>query len=138
MEDRKLLNLLMSEMFNAVTDDSLLQVKFTNAEKTKGDVFEGTTPMDGAEVLVMAEQSRDVLKNRAYTKVVRSMQSVANRKIFQESQTTEDMIFGKAVLWTLDVMNNKFRNIGSLRQSNAPAKEEYRELMPKVSQKKKK
>ena len=116
-------------MFNAVTEESFLQVRFRNKEKTTGEIFEGKDMLDASETLNLASQARSIRQFRVWTKLVKSMQYTANEKLFMGSQTTDDMIFAKAVLWTLKVMDEKLENIGKLHNTKAKDKESKMKLL---------
>ena len=46
--------------------------------------------------------------------LIESMQYSANDSLFNKSQTIDDMVFAKAMLYTLDVMEKKVENISQL------------------------
>lgn len=116
MEKEKLLNLLLSELFNAVTEESFLQVKGDN-------IYAGTTQLDQLTVMQYAEEARMIQKTNLYRALQKHMKAAANQRLYLQSQNTDDMIFGKAMLWNMKVRHEKLVKIGDITSTSAPLKE---------------
>lgn len=116
MEKEKLLNLLLSELFNAVTEDDLLQVKGDN-------IFRGTEPLSKSMVLQYATEARSMQKMSLYKAMQKHFQGAANQKMYLSSESVDDLTFGKATLWNMRTYHNKIVAIGNITETNAPQKE---------------
>ena len=108
MLKRRIINWLLKSLFNAVTENDILTSK-------GGQVFRGKKALNTfeAEELINGAQA---LQNMGIWKQLRDeMKWVANDRIYNKSVTTDDLIFPKAVLYTLDVMQSKISNLAKLK-----------------------
>ena len=129
---RRILNWLLKDLFNAVTEDSFLEIRFKNKEGTVGDILQGGKPLNGAEVAELSSQARVITKRfSVWRKLVDSMTWKANERMYWKAQNHEDMIFGKAVLWTLEVMEAKLENMARLSGTAVPEDPEFKPLKKK-------
>lgn len=114
-EKRKLLNLLLSDLFNAASEDDFLHIETIDDGVGGYDtLFKGKEPLPPAQVKAAASEAKALLKVPLLEQILESMKYVANAKMYNSSKNDEDMVFGKAMLWCLDVIENKIKNISKL------------------------
>ena len=106
---QRLLNYLLKHLFNAVTENHVMRYngkQFTIAGKIlpENDV-QGI--ISGAEAM----QNLDIWKL-----MILDMKHEANKAMYQNSKSIEDMTFGKAMLLTIDVMQRKIDKIANIKK----------------------
>lgn len=103
---RRILNFLLRHLFNAVTEDDILVYKPETGKMYIAGQEQTYKTIEGfkTDVYVM----RDL---PLWQQLKKDMQHVANKKMYLNSRTTDDMIFGKAMLHTLDVIELKMNRI---------------------------
>jgi len=102
-----ILNFLLRHLFNALTEADVLVVS------GKSVIIQGevVSPEIRTEIISGAR----MLQQLAFWKLLRrEMQIEANRRIYLKSLTQDDLIFGKAVLWTIDLMEKKIDNLSRM------------------------
>lgn len=109
-----LANKLLEYLFKAPTENSFLHIEYTNTEKTKGRIYVGKELLTEAESHNLAVEARTILKLGAYNKLRGSLQETAQEMLFNKAKTVDDMLFAKAILYTLDVLNTKLKNLSKL------------------------
>lgn len=110
----KIANILLASLFKAPTTDGFLQVKFNDTEQTKGIIFEDGIPLAAPEATNLSREARTIQHLAIYQKLHGSLRATAYDMLFNKSKTIDDMIFAKAVLYALDVFDQKLKNIGRL------------------------
>jgi len=105
---RYLANKLLKHLFNAVTEDDVL--RFDGAHLVlRGNKLSETQV---AELRSGAEAIRQL---EVWTLLVADMQHQANLMIFNKSKTGDDLLFGKACLHTLDVIQKTIKRIATIK-----------------------
>lgn len=67
------------------------------------------------EEMKVIKQDADIFKNSLIWNVLRrELQLAANERMFDKSQTIEDIVFGKAMLYNLDLIDKKLKNLSML------------------------
>ena len=97
---RKFVQFLVQRLFNTITEDDLL--------KTIGrdTYFQGKVL--SPEIFVKVKQDAIVFRESLLWKVVSNDAKFrANKQIFESSNNTQDILFGKALLYLLDVIEKK-------------------------------
>ena len=102
-----ILNWCLRKLWNAVTSDSFLKIE-VKSDGT-GRVVEGSELLNKTHVLELASEARTILALPLYTKLTKSMKFTSNEMMYEKSKTIDDMIFGKALLWTLEVIDEKLK-----------------------------
>lgn len=108
----KVLNLLLRHLFNAVTEDSFLKTTLQGG-KVRG-IMLGDKALTENEANELSNDAKFLKRSRLWKLLIESMQYSANDSLFNKSQTIDDMVFAKAMLYTLDVMEKKVENISQL------------------------
>lgn len=63
---------------------------------------------------VLASESRILAQSRPLNLILREMKYLSNKQMFENSKTTDDMIFGKAMLYTIDIIEKKINSLSKL------------------------
>ena len=99
-----LLNLVIKRLFNGITEEDILVQR-------NGRFFIGRHRLTEQEVYTLKTDATFILDSEMWKTLVKCMKYEANRQMYEKSKNVEDMIFGKAVLWTIDIMEKKLKNI---------------------------
>jgi hypothetical protein len=70
------------------------------------------SPQDRQQIIIDASLIKDSIYWELLTK---DMRFHACDMMYNQSKTVEDMVFGKAVLWCIDVMEKKLNNISNVK-----------------------
>lgn len=103
-----ILNWCLKHLFCAATVNDVLVVKRVGQDK---EIWRGNTMIPLPEMKELQSQAKTLLKFGVYSDIMQSLKGTANQMLFEKSKTTDDMIFGKAMLYTLDVLDQKLKNI---------------------------
>lgn len=113
MEKKKVkkLNSSIEHLFKMVTEKDFLVNK-------GGILYLGGRALDEKETLSLVEQAKTIKSFPLWQIMLNEMVMAANKKIFFESVEVDDIVFGKAALWALDVFAKKVDNLSNFRNSN--------------------
>jgi hypothetical protein len=112
-----ILNWCMKHIWNAITEDSFMKIDAAN-----GTVIIGNNLLPEVETIELASEARTIVKLPIFKKINESLKYTANEMLYQKSKTIDDIIFAKAVLWILEVQEEKYKNIGKIKQKDFPKK----------------
>lgn len=105
---RSLTNRLLKYLFNAVTEDDILKVQNGNFI-INGKVLDQMSKDD-------ITSGADAIKRMVtWQLLIKDLKWTANDAIFNKSKTEADLIFPKAILFTLDLMEKKLENLSKLK-----------------------
>ena len=104
----KVLNYVVRHLFNGITDDDVL------ALNKKGEVYVNNLLLPKENVKGMASGARSLAKMEIWKILNKEMKNIANQKIYITSSSIDDIIFGKAMLYNLEVLNKKIENLSRL------------------------
>lgn len=104
---RKFINLLVKHIYKFVTVEQIL-------EQRGKDIYLMGKKLEPKYVNEMRNQAITILDLEVYQLIMREMHAEANRQMFLKSQTFDDMMFGKAMLFCLDVINQKLVKLSQL------------------------
>ena len=104
----------MRNLFCAITEDAFLRVQMVKGKETQANIYEGETKLSDIETNELAAQARAIKSFTLFRKLMDSMRWTASEMMFQKSKNEQDMMFGKAVLYTLEVLERKIDNIGRI------------------------
>ena len=128
---KKLLNLIVQDIFCGIVTDDIL--RFDN-----NGFWIGTHQLDRQEVASLQVQATMIRDSYLWKLLVKNIQNLANKKMFDKSQNFDDMYFGKAMLYELDVLDTTLKNLETLKvelpeletngkQSKKSSKEDFKE-----------
>ena len=96
---KRLLKWVVKHLFCGITEDDFVQMK----------------KMDKPEQLQLKEEAKYLQAMQLWQQLNKEMKLAANERMFTKSNSTEDMIFGKAMLYTLEVMKTKMNNLEKIK-----------------------
>lgn len=95
----RVLNLLLRNLFNAVTINDIIVVN-------KGRVIVAGKELTKAQILALKSDAKLLERCELYKLIKKNLRHEAHNRLYNNSVTTDDMIFGKAMLHNLSLMNN--------------------------------
>lgn len=100
-----ILNWLIKDLLKVVTEEDVLRTNEKGGIIYRGRVLE----KDSIDVI---KREAEILENSQTLKLLLlDMEYVAQKIMFEKSQTYDDMMMGKAVLYTTDVLRKKIKNL---------------------------
>lgn len=104
---RKLVRFIVKDLFNLVDGEDILRV-----DTRGGIIFRGQVlPKEEVEAIKRdAAHFRDSFLWKALTNEVKY---IANKRMFEKSQTLDDILAGKLLLYILDVLENKIKQLSN-------------------------
>lgn len=105
-----ILNYILRNLFNTVTVDDILVYNPNTKEMRVGDK---TLPAKDKQDIISGAES--IRRMYVWEMLVKDIKYQSNKMIFENSSTIDDTLFGKAVLYTLDVIEKKLKNLSELR-----------------------
>lgn len=106
----KILTETVSSLFNTISAEDVL---FRNKD---GVWILGERKIDEGQFRQYAEEAEIILKFGVWREAVRCMKYLSNRKMFFESQTTDDLLAGKLLLYFLQELENILKKAESLKK----------------------
>lgn len=99
---------LVKDLFHAVTTEDVIVVKSPN-------VFVDGVVLTAGDKMELINGAKALKQMMVWNVLMREMRSVAGRRIIEDSRTIEDIVFGKAMLYALDVLEKKVEHLSVLR-----------------------
>jgi hypothetical protein len=100
-------NYLLKHLLNAITEDQIL---IHNGKK----FIVGGKELPEADYRDITSGAQAIKSMYVWQLLCKEMKYHANEDIFNKSQTIDDVMFGKAVLYTVDVMEKKLDKLSKL------------------------
>ncbi len=109
MTPRKMaqMNRVMRSVFKAVTEEDILR-NVNNHIVYKGQPI---TPEFAKELSAEAQM---IMNTNLWKMLTDEMVYEAQQIMFERASSTDDMFFGKAIIWSIDVMKRKLMNLAKL------------------------
>jgi len=104
----RLLNLLARHLFKLVTEDEFL--KFNSKD---GKLYLRGNPLTNDQMNSIVEQAKTIQSLDLWKLLMLEMTFIANKKIALDSVSLDDVLGGKYVLYTLDVLSRKVYNLSN-------------------------
>ena len=101
----KLIKFVTQKLLKAVTEDELLRVDERGTMICRGE----EVPREMREQL--AKEAYFIRSSATYKLLKKDMQFVAQQRMFDKSENFDDMLFGKAQLYVLDILDRKLKNL---------------------------
>jgi hypothetical protein len=99
---------LFKHLFNAISEEDLL--RYVN-----GKFYVGGKLMDKRSAGSIASQAKNIINAPVWTYLVKDIKFIANDRMYNKSTTVDDLIFGKAMLYNLDIMETKLTNLTKIK-----------------------
>lgn len=104
----RLLNLILKRVFNSVNEEDVFRIVGSKA-------FVGRNEMSQSDQQQILMDARFIKESVYWKLLLDDMRFSANDRIFNKSTSMDDVVFGKAVLWCLDVMDSKLSNLSKMK-----------------------
>lgn len=101
------INLICKDLFNSISEkDCLTTIKGKLAYRGK--------VLDQKQRDIIISQAREIKNMDLFQLLCNEMKYLSNKKMYYESQTPEDILFGKAALWVIDILEKKIDKLSTL------------------------
>ena len=101
-------NYLLKNLFNAINEEDILKYQ-------KGKFIIKGTPLDTRATGNFVSQANSILKSQLWKHLTDDLKYIANQRMYEKSTTIDDLIFGKAMLYNLDILENKLKRLSTLK-----------------------
>lgn len=101
------INYITKALYNDVKKEDILVLK-------DGKLHLNGQPVSPETLKSLANQAQAIQTFDIYKLLMDEMRVLANKKLYYDSKTEYDMLFAKAMLWTIDVLEKKLANISKL------------------------
>lgn len=97
----------MNRLFNSITEDDVLKIVGNNI------YYKNTllTKKQRDGIILEAKTIKDLA---AFKIMVDELKWSANKKMYVNSNSVEDMVFGKAALWIIDILEQKVNKLSQM------------------------
>ncbi len=112
----RLLNSLLRHLFNTFTVGEFLTVQVIKDSKGKlnSKVWAGKFQLPDSDANLMGSEARSIQKMLVWRRVVDDMKSQATDALVNKSKIIDDMVFSKAMLYTLDMLEKKLEQLSNI------------------------
>lgn len=99
--------MIMNRLFNSITEDDVLKIVGNNV------YYKNTllTKKQRDGIILEAKTIKDLA---AFKIMVDELKWSANKKMYVNSNSVEDMVFGKAALWIIDILEQKINKLSQM------------------------
>lgn len=106
----------LQSLKNFILQDLLLAVVPEEVLEYKDNVFYiHGTPLSYEQSEELVNEAKALKKLQLWQWLFQDMKRISNKRIFEHSQSFQDMEFGKAVLYVVDVIEKKITNIANMK-----------------------
>jgi hypothetical protein len=103
-----LLNKSLKMLYNTVSEDDILRMRGTK-------LYIGDKMLTDGDRRSIKSGAVSIQSLETWKLLVKEMKYMSNKQMYENSSTVDDMIFGKAMLYTIDMMEKKIRNLSKLK-----------------------
>ena len=103
-----LLNKILKGLFNAVTENDIL--RYSN-----GKMYLGKNLLTDADRISITSGADNLKQMYVWQLLNTELKYLANKQMFEKSNSIDDIIFGKAMLYNLDLLEKKIDNLSKLK-----------------------
>jgi len=104
----KIQNWLLKNLFNAISEDDILKYE-------KGKFLLRGIPLDTRVTGNFVSQANSILKSQLWKHLTDDIKYISNQRMYEKSTTIDDVIFGKAMLYNLDILERKLERLSKLK-----------------------
>lgn len=106
---RALLAAATRRLFNTIDEEDLLKV-----DKTSGQWTYMGRPFGKDELMVVVQHAKGLIDSRLWAVLQADIKYQANRRIYIDSRTEEDLVAGKLLLYLGDIIHTRLKRLASL------------------------
>ena len=108
---KQLARFIIEDVFNMVSEDDILKI-VRSGNPTQSDVWHyKNNALTQAQVDRLKSQAKSFAQSELWTILKTELQFQATQKGLVKSQTTEDMIASKILLYLIDVIDSKLKSM---------------------------
>ena len=104
----KLQNYLLKNLFNAIGEDEVLKYQ-------KGKFILRGKLLDDRATGNFVNQANSIVNSQLWKHLTDDLKYIANQRMYEKSTTIDDLIFGKAMLYNIDILENKLKRLSTLK-----------------------
>ena len=104
---QRVLNYLLRHLFNAVTEEDVLLYKGNK-------FYVGGMELPDSDSQDIISGAKGMKEMYIFQLLMKDMKNEANKAIYHKSKTMDDVNFGKAMLFTIDVIEKKIEHLSNL------------------------
>lgn len=105
----KVANYILKNLFNTITADDILV--YNPNDKTFQVADKALPAGDRQDIISGARSIRNMY---VWEMINKDMKYQSNKITYEKSENTDDMIFGKAILYSLDVIDKKLKSLSEI------------------------
>ena len=111
-----LLNFVLRHIWNGLTEDDILSIRTQSTPKGEKmiEIYMGLNRIPDDEAKQFGTDARLITKLPVYKKVLSHARADLKDRLVNKSKIVDDMVFCKAGLYTLDVVENTFKKMADL------------------------
>lgn len=102
------INLITKDLFNTVGEQDVISIEGK-------ELFYKEKVLTDADKKSIISQAKTIQDMGLWKILVDELKYLSNRKMYFDSKTEEDILFAKAMLWTVDVMEKKIDKLSKLK-----------------------
>lgn len=106
---RALLAAATRRLFNTIDEDDLLKVDKASSQWT----YMGR-PLGKEEMMVIIQQAKGLIDSRLWAVLLADIKYQANRRIYIDSKSEDDLVAGKLLLYLGDIIHTRVKRLASL------------------------
>lgn len=111
-------NWLLKHLLCAVTEQDVLSILQDRLGKTIR-LYLGKEQITDGEYLTLLEEAKFLEKTRLWSILTNSLAEQAKLRMFEQAKTSEDLYFGKAMLYCIDTQKKLIDRIKTYKQADA-------------------
>ncbi|GEM_PF-6606479 len=97
---KKLLNFFLKNLYCAILEDEILPWKSITPEE-RG---------------ILIDEATLIKSSRLFDRLTESMKQSAHKRMFEKSQSWDDMYFGKAVLYVVEILKSRVEALSKAKK----------------------
>lgn len=104
---KRFINWLIKDLYNTIDKDDILRVE-------KGVVYYKGKALDKDGIQILRENAETFKNSKIWRLLRNQVKYEANKKMFNESRVPADILFGKATLYALAIIEDKIKELSKL------------------------
>lgn len=109
-------NKILRHLFCAFSANDVIHIRWVDEQKKIASIFIGNQKLHTPEALNLVKELRLFKELPSFQKTLNSMKGMSNEMIFTKSKTTDDLVFSKAMLYTIDVLERLILSISTIEE----------------------
>jgi len=103
-----ILNYLVKHLFKGLTEDEIFKVVGKKLYIGEEEATEETARM-------YKQKAQEIYNSIVWKDIVKKIQYESNKLMFEKSKTTEDLFFGKGMLYNLELVNGYLKRLADIK-----------------------